>query len=111
MALLLILALVGSAHAQQMDCPKRHPEAPAARLVAGSMHLGAQHEAELIGERSKVRGGYDTRHGFGPGEVKWLACWYEDKPARWVRVDSRATECTVRQRKVAGGVSVKLACK
>lgn len=103
--------LAGPAHAQELTCPKRHPEAPAARLIGGSMYHGEARQYELIGTRSKARGGHDVQHGFAPSDVKWLACWYEGKPAWWLRVDSRATDCTVRERRAAGGVIVKLVCK
>lgn len=109
--ILLILALTSHAHAQELACPKRHPEAPAARLIGGSMYHGAAHEYELIGIQSKARRGYDVQHGFARSEVKWLACWYEGMPAWWRRVDPQATECTVRHREDDSGVSVKMACR
>lgn len=58
-AALLVLGLAaGMAQAEVIECSAKHQ---GARLVGASMYEGEQKEAELMGGRKKVRGGWDVR--------------------------------------------------
>ncbi|HEX9173865.1 MAG TPA: STY0301 family protein [Telluria sp.] len=112
-SLLVLLLLASAARAQEVECPKRLPgiEAPKARLTGAGMYQGAEKQYELVGERTNVAGGYDVQYGFRPNDIRWLACAYDEKYIWWEWMDPKTTSCKLQERKVAGGVSVKLACK
>lgn len=55
---------------------------------------------ELVGETNKVRGGSDTKYAFGPGEEKWLVCFYgkDGSIQWWERLGRPSTSCMVEVR-------------
>jgi hypothetical protein len=130
-ALLLWAALAPAAHAQVVECPKFYPwqDTPLAEVpyqhrgqgfVAKSVLRGAvmytgeiNGKAALVGEPHKVKGGQDVRHGFEPGERKWLVCSYGDGSVTWwEQMDPKATSCVVQMRD--GGrdpMNVKATCR
>lgn len=105
----LVLGLAaGMAQAEVIKCSAKHQ---GARLVGASMYEGEQKEAELMGGRKKVRGGWDVEFGFHGGEVKWVACWYEPATARWHQVSPAAKRCDLKERTTkAAGVTAKVEC-
>lgn len=116
-ALLLLLALAPAARAQVIECPKFYPweDTPLAEVphqhkgkgfVAKSALRGAgmyggelRGQGELQGDAQKVRGGWDVRHGFAPGDQKWLVCTYGGGDVTWwEQIDPKVTSCIVKTR-------------
>jgi hypothetical protein len=106
-AALALSLVVGIAQAEVIECQQKHE---GARLVGASIYEGPQKEHELMGGRKEVRGGQDVHFGFNGGEMKWLACWYKPATPVWLKVDSAAKRCDLRERTVAGKVAVKVTC-
>lgn len=108
--LLALLILAGAARAEEMVCPKRHPDAPQDRLTGAGMYHGPNKEYELIGEYRKARGGHDVHFGFHGDEVKWLVCAYADRRLWWHRMEPRTTSCLLQERGKRQ-ISARLVCK
>jgi hypothetical protein len=116
-ALLLCLFLAPAAQAQVIECPKFYPwqDAPLAetphehkgkgfvakaRLTGAGMYAGELNgRGELQGDRQKVKGGWDIRHGFAAGDPKWLVCSYGGGGiAWWEQLDPKVRSCTLQTR-------------
>jgi hypothetical protein len=128
---LLLLVLAPAAAAQVIECPKFYPwqdtqiaEVPhqhrgtgfvaKAQLSGAGMYEGELNgRGELQGDRRKVKGGWDVRHGFAPGGQKWLVCSYgAGEVTWWEQLDPKVTSCTLQTRE--GGrdpMDIKATCK
>lgn len=128
--LLVFLMLAPAAHAQVIECPKFYPwqdtpisEVPyqhkgqgmlaKTKLSGAGVFTGDMGgNAELIGDRRQVRGGWDARFDFGPGERKWLVCAYGSSIAWWEQLDEKVVTCTVQERQSGRDpMSVKATCR
>jgi hypothetical protein len=129
--LLASILLASSAGAQVIECPKFYPwqdtpmtEVPfrhtgkgfvaKAKLSGAGMFTGeANGQEELIGDRTKVKNGWDVQHGFAGGEAKWLVCSYgSGEITWWEQIGSRVTSCKIEARKAGRDpMSVKATCK
>ena len=108
-ALLAIILVSGAVRAEVIDCPAKNS---GARLIGAGMFEGDGKQYELMGELKMVRSGYDVRFGFNSGEVRWIACRYENTAARWYRVSASAKHCILKQRTVESRqVTASVQCK
>jgi uncharacterized protein YfiM (DUF2279 family) len=127
----LACLLSPAVHAQVIECPKFYPwqdtklaEVPyqhkgqgfvaKAKLAGAGMYTGEINgRGELMGDSSKVKGGWDVQHSFAAGETKWLVCSYgRGDITWWEHIDARATRCTLKLRQ--GGrdpISATLTCQ
>lgn len=104
-----LVLLGGAGQAEVIECPAAHQ---GARLIGAGMHQGEQKEAELMGERKRVRGGIEAKYGFNRGDVKWVACWYAPATPRWYPVSPTATRCELKERETTPGrMTAVVRCK
>lgn len=137
--LLLALCFPLAALAEVVECPKFYPweDTRLAEVPFGHSGMGnvvksplagasmwerepLSKGAELVGETKKFKGGSDTKYELGPGEEKWLACFYGRDGAVqwWEKLGRTLTSCVVEVRTVAARkdypndpASVRVVCR
>jgi hypothetical protein len=125
----LLAVSTSTTRAQVTECPRFYPwqdtrlaEVPPqhkgtgvltkSRLASAAMYAGELGgQAELQGDRQKVKGGWDVLYGFARGDARWLVCSYGAQITWWEQMDPKATSCKLEVRD--GGrnpASAKVSC-